>query len=726
MTAERAEEADIVLAASFTIDPARETMAYLSDLLGWRGGVEIAPYAQVFQQILDPMSALRRGSNRASVLAIRLRDLIAGDQSPQDCAEELAATIASVSWPAPLLVLLCPQERPDPQIEAAQGVLAERLAGQLAGRSNVSLARAEDAFALYEVPAPFDPIADASGHVPYTEAGMAALGAQIIRWTDAATRKPLKILASDCDHTLWAGVLGEDGVDGITLSAGHLALQAALAAQAEAGRVVALLSKNEDADVLRAFDERDEFALPLSSVLARSIGWEPKPQGLAQIAARFEAGLDTVLFLDDNPVECAQMQAAHPAVTTIRVPTDPAQIARFAAHLWPLDLTGTTDEDRKRVQRYRDEAARAEERQHAGTLRDFLASLQLRIEIDAAAPADLPRLAQLSLRTTQFNAALKPMSEAELAGQISDPAALLFTVRVRDRFGDYGLVGAMRAQIEGARLSVDQFLLSCRALGRGVEHAMLRRLGEAAEQHGAEEIALEITHGPRNQPVRAFLAKVLGTAELAAELPPDLAEGTLLRPACGYRAAAFDADAPDAEDRPAPASTSGSDALTRSAAYERLSLELTSARALLAALRGSALARPALETPWRAPAPGLEAQITAIWEDVLGLTGIGAEDRFVDLGGRSIQLVRIHARIVTELGLPAALTDLFEHTSPAALARHLSRTRPQAQGAHARIHARIEERARKMLAKRLAQPVAQPGTNPLAQTAAPQGRTAKP
>ncbi|MEO1291379.1 MAG: HAD-IIIC family phosphatase [Pseudomonadota bacterium] len=673
---EQVPDGALVLAASFTAEPLLDTLSFWADLLPSGLTPLIAPYAQVFQTLLDPASVLRQPNVAAAALCVRWSDLIApgqdaGRASGAAIAEDLSRALSAAPDGLPILLVLCPSAEPDELSDAA----SEAICDAVRAHRHVTLCNAQETFERYAVDTPLSPETDRLAHIPYTDEALTALATGAARWADAILRPGLKMIAADCDNTLWSGVVGEDGVDGVEIGPAHQRLQHRIADQAAAGRIVSLLSKNEEADVLAVLRTRPEMALREEHVLAHRIGWQPKPAGLTAIADSFDIASDTALFLDDNPVECAEMRAAVPGAATVRVPGQD-RIAAFADHLWLLDTPALTDEDRKRVARYRDGAARNSLKAETASLAEFLEKLGLVVEVRTATPSDIERIAQLTQRTTQFNASLRPADPAELVSNLTDEHSALSVVDVRDRFGEYGLVGAMRAATSGGTLAVDQFMLSCRALGRGVEHRMLAALGEQAALSRCDAVRIEIATGPRNAPVRRFLTDALSASER------EIAAGSVCRSARDLSAVRFSAamTVPAAErentvyanafhEESAVAPRLRQD---RGTHYERIAWELTSAQAIRAAMRRPLQPRPDLPTPFLAPRAGLERDIASIWAEVLGLDRVGAKDRFQDLGGKSLHLVRVHGLLRERLGIAPDLTLLFAHATPTSLANALA------------------------------------------------------
>lgn len=689
----------LTLSGTWTLDPLVPVVEFWLGLLQLDAAIRVAPYAQLFQQLLDQASLFRRNRHGANIVCLRWEDLVpqAGDDGSLVVSrvDELAAALSAFEHEVPCIVLAGPSVGGPPALREATALLASKLAGL----GNVTVREGADAMARYRVGQVHDAAADRFGHVPYTPQALAALGTTIARWHVAAVRPPVKLFAVDGDHTLWSGVVGEAGVDGLRIEEGHSRLQRELAAQGRAGRLLCLLSKNEEADARAVFERRADMALGWDDFVAHRVDWNPKPDNLRDMVTGLGLGLDSVVFLDDNPVECAQMRAGSPSTLTVRVPGDPGLLKDFAEHLWLFDRHIVTDEDRRRTDLYRQNAARAELRRDAGSLQSFLDGLELVVDLDPPQPADVPRLAQLTQRTNQFNASLLRLQGGEVL--VAGGDVLHRAVRARDRFGDYGLVGQLRARPAAGRLEVDLFMLSCRALGRGIEHRMLSAAGVHAQSLGLEEVLVRFIAGERNTPVRRFLEGIPGAAFDAR------AQGFVLSAA---RAAAFSFDAADVaqapaegDDQPAAAATGAGTGADMGAVYERIAHELTTAADIERAIAACRQPRPELAVGYIAPAPGLEREIAAIWEQALRVDAVGAHDPFSELGGKSIQLVQVHRLLLERLGIDVDITTLFQHPTVASLAAQLSSARSGSAGleaAHVRGRNVREAQARAAAARR--------------------------
>ena len=279
-----------------------------------------------------------------------------------------------------------------------------------------------------------------------------------------------------------------------------------MAELAKKGFLLCLCSKNDESDVLAVFDRRPDMILKRHDLVSWRINWQSKADNIRSLAQELNLGIDSFIFLDDNPVECALVRSDCPEVLTLQMPTD-GNIAEFCRHVWAFDRLRTTSEDRQRTMMYKQEADRARFQKEAPTIGEFLAGLDLWIAISKPAPDQLDRVAQLTQRTNQFNFTTVRRNVGEIQ-RLAESGLECRVVEVKDRFGDYGLVGVMISSVRGEALEIDTFLLSCRVLGRGVEHGMLNELGEIALRRHLSLVVATLTPTPKNQPARDFLEGV--------------------------------------------------------------------------------------------------------------------------------------------------------------------------------------------------------------------------
>jgi FkbH-like protein len=661
----------VAITATFTAEPVEASLRFWLDQLGFNGEIEFAPYNQVFQQLLDPTSVVGRNTGGLVVVLVRFEDWArfqqsgAGSTAIQRGVRELAAALRAFAQrvSTPLVVCHCP---PSPAIAADKNRAAQfaeleaELKESLKDLGSIHWLTRGD-LELYPVAHAYDAKLDQIGHIPYTPVFFTALGTALARWIHAIKSPPSKVVALDCDNTLWQGVVGEDGPMGVTFPPGKRALQELIVRQQEAGMVICLASKNVEEDVLEVFANRPEMPLRREHLVAWRVNWEPKSRNLASLAAELNLGLDSFIFVDDNPVECAEVRAALPEVLTLQLPADD-EIPDFLRHVWAFDRLKVTDEDRKRTQMYQQNVERNRFEQEAGGIADFLAGLEIKIDIDSPADDELPRVAQLTQRTNQFNFTTVRRTEAEI-GQLAQNGLECLRVRVSDRFGDYGLVGVTIFRASGDVVDLDTMLLSCRVLGRGVEHAMLARLGQIALERGKPRVDAHFAPTAKNEPAANFLESV-GASVREAE-----GAGAVYRFPATAAAETRYVPGGDAQEQlelarqntAKPAKAQSTAHRDKSAIGMRIATELRALDTVHKAVEASGIAaRPALDTPFVAPQTQIERELTELWKQLLRLDQVGIRDDFAELGGTSLAAARLFVAIDDQFGKKLPMTTILD------------------------------------------------------------------
>ena len=384
----------------------------------------------------------------------------------------------------PLVLCLCPRTpvaETDAELKAALNDAEEALlseAGRIANVHTISSA----ALLRYRVNDYYDPHSHHAGHIPYTPECYAAIGTAVVRTVFNLKRDPFKVIVLDCDNTLWKGVCGEDGPLGIEVTPPYRALQEFMIGQMNAGMLLCLCSKNNEKDVLDVFDQRTDMLLKREHLASWRINWNSKSENIKSLANELNLGLDSFIFIDDNPVDCADVKIKCPAVLTLQLPRNAELFSSFLDHIWAFDHTGSTEEDQNRTRMYQENTKRQQYLEKSFSLKDFIKGLQLRVEITEATEDQLGRVSQQTFRTNQFNFTTIRRSESEIKNFLQREQAICLVVRVVDRFGDYGLVGVLMYEAKADLYKVDTLLLSCRVLGRGVEHALVSSARPAGSQ----------------------------------------------------------------------------------------------------------------------------------------------------------------------------------------------------------------------------------------------------
>lgn len=357
----------------------------------------------------------------------------------------------------------------------------------------------------------------ALGRIPVAAGHQPSVAAHLVRTMLGTLRPSAKCLVLDLDNTLWGGVVGDDGIDGIQLGDDYpgnvyKAFQRRLLALSDRGILLAIASKNEREIVDQVFREHPDMLIRWDAIAAARINWQDKSQNIRQIAMELNLGMDALVFFDDNPVERAEVRANAPEVNVVEVPNDPLGFEETLAAAVFFDHTTLSAEDRERTVMYRHERKRRELSAQAPTLDEFLESLEMRATVGQAGPTTLNRIAQLVGKTNQFNLTTRRHSPPEIAAKSEDDSHVVAWLRLRDRFGDQGLVAVGILAQEGSCARIDSLLMSCRVMNRQVERALLAYLAEEAVRLGCSSMVGEYRPTKQNAIVQE-LYNTLGFTE---------------------------------------------------------------------------------------------------------------------------------------------------------------------------------------------------------------------
>jgi len=496
--------------------------------------ITVGPYNQLFQTCLDPQASFH-GPSDVVILLWRLEDLMldeitafaGGDASAlRRAGDKLDALIGAIQQLrrnfSGMVIAGVP---PYPTGPAANVLALDNPGGlggfhrTLAGQFADEMGRTEGVHLV-----DLDAVQRQVGMVasddaryrylyrqPFSDVFLHTLGHQVSRIVMASRRAAKKCVVLDADNTLWGGIIGEDGIDGIQIGdefpgSAFRDFQKLLLSWRQQGVFLALASKNNEADVWEVFDKHSGMVLKREHLSAWQIGWLPKAEGIPAIAKSLNIGTDSLVFIDDNPMEIGYMREARPEVTSILVPSEPAEIVAAMQALTLFDQLEVTDEDRKRADMMRAER----DREVLGTQishSDFLRALDLKIDLFRAKTEDLGRITQLINKTNQYNLTTIRRTLDEVRALAASDAWRLYAFRVTDKFGEYGLVGVIIAQVSDDRRcwTLDSVMMSCRVLGRGVEAALIGGLADDARAEGAVEFVGLYIPTAKNAICKSFL-----------------------------------------------------------------------------------------------------------------------------------------------------------------------------------------------------------------------------
>ncbi len=330
-------------------------------------------------------------------------------------------------------------------------------------------------------------------------------------WLPGILLPPVKAVVLDLDNTLHAGVLAEDGIEGVQLTAGHVDLQCYLKSLCERGVFLALASRNERSDVEALFTQRQDYPLRWDDFSAIEVSWDDKAAAIERIAQVLRIAPDTVLFVDDNPGELTSVVMRLPQMHVLHAQADACltqQAIRYYPGLWRWKIES---EDAKRINDLKANAKRESLLVSSANPVEYFQSLQVTLAYHYDSKEQLSRLADLCVKTNQFNLALRRFNQAELATLMERDDACVASVRLTDRLADSGVIAIIAAERREESLVVEELCVSCRALGRCLEDAIvLMALRDMSIAVGCRELVFHVQHGSRNQPALDWLARLLG------------------------------------------------------------------------------------------------------------------------------------------------------------------------------------------------------------------------
>jgi FkbH-like protein len=321
-----------------------------------------------------------------------------------------------------------------------------------------------------------------------------------------------KCIILDLDNTLWGGIVGEDGIDGIALSLqapgnSFIAFQQALLDYYNRGIILAINSRNNPEDAWNVIKNHPNMILKEHHFAAARINWNDKATNIRELATELNIGLDSMVFFDDDATNREMVKALVPEVAVPDLPVSPKEYTRFLNSLSYFDTEVITDEDKMRGNLYVTERLRKEQEKSFSSQSEFLSSLSLEMSLYENNDSCVPRLSQLTEKTNQFNTLKKPLSEKEVISYIQSDDYLVCHASLQDTFGDHGVILFSLIKKNKDVWNIKSLLMSCRVFGRGVEDVFLSYLIEKARNEGIIKITIESEETPKNVPAREFIEK---------------------------------------------------------------------------------------------------------------------------------------------------------------------------------------------------------------------------
>jgi FkbH-like protein len=504
---------------------------------GLRHGLMIsltrAPYGQVAQALLDPVAGFSPGTLDVVLLALDARAL--GIHQPRftddaakaavDAAisqlvtmrdavrDRIGAVTAFQTLPLPADPLFGSLDArmpgsPRSMIDAFNRSLADIM---LSGDIVADVAYAAASVGLVNW---FDPRVWHSAKSPFALEATPLYADYVARVLGASRGKSRKCLVLDLDNTLWGGIIGDDGLEGIVLGNGSAAGEAFSAVQAMAlelrsrGVVLAICSKNDEGNALQPFREHSEMVLKEEHIACFVANWSDKATNLRQIAKTLNIGTDALVFLDDNPAERAIVRQELPEVAVLEVGNDPGDYPGVVMRSGYFEALSFSSEDRHRADYYRANVERLQSQRSVTNIDEYLISLEMNMYVKPFDAIGRARITQLINKSNQFNLTTRRYNEAQVASAESDPRKFTLQVRLIDKFGDNGMISVVLFDKERETWLCDTWLMSCRVLGRRVEEAVLGVVIEAARAEGATALFGRYIPTAKNSLVANHFAKL--------------------------------------------------------------------------------------------------------------------------------------------------------------------------------------------------------------------------
>lgn len=508
----------VAFLGSFTIDPLVDFTIIQAADCGIGLETYVAPYGQIAQEILNSESGLYQFQPEMTFLFAEPDSL---SENPLNAAGQIATLSRQFTDKSSgILVLstfMAPPNWPLHILSSdQQTALTEanhQLKHHVADNSQIQLNDLNALAAYFGYANALSPEMTAMAKIPFSEGFLALLAQKLVSHLKVQTRLTRKCLVLDCDNTLWGGIIGEDGIDGIALGPDwpgreYVNFQKAILELHEQGAILAINSKNNEADVMQVLHEHPHMVLREEHFAAICVNWDPKPQNMEKLARSINIGLDSLVFVDDNPAERQLMRQMLPEVAVLDVPPNPALYEKTLRQTNFFAKASLTEEDKNRGQIYAAQRKRVQLQKSSVTLADYLKSLEMTCSIRLAKEADIKRAVQLTQRTNQFNLTVRRYTESEIQKMLESSQWNVYVLGLKDKFGDNGTVGLALVEKQSNCWRIDTFLMSCRVIGRQAEDALVDRICRDAIADKAQKMFAEYIKAPKNTFVSDFWTKM--------------------------------------------------------------------------------------------------------------------------------------------------------------------------------------------------------------------------
>lgn len=635
----------VIITGTFSVDSVKSCLSSLCERYHFPYEIESLNHDSLNISLVDKNSDLN--NNKLNIILVREQDLTKKSLSNSEKLNDfINALIFSASQNKTHFILgLCPSVN-----KSTQSIDDSDLINQLSHFENITLLDLRSLIKNLDDQTIYDEITDREAQIPYKSYFDKLLASRILKKIYACYHNTYKVVVVDCDDTLWTGMCGEDVIDKIKISETNALLQKKLKSLREKGFLIFICSKNHEDDVKKIFSEHPDMILTTSDITAWKINWHDKSSNLKALSDSLNISLSSFIFIDDNPLEIAEVEANLSEVLTLHFTKDTYELNLILNNLWAFDKEIPITQADERNQWYSAHFKREEQKTNFKNIEDFIASLKLNINIAEADHSHAARLAELSHRVTQFNFTNKKYNTHEITTLIdSGKNIYTFKVDLTDKYGDYGLVGLMIISIKDNSMFVESFMLSCRALNRDVEKRMLYYLADLAKNLNIRDIIIPFTETLRNLPAKIFLetlnANTKNTSDGTTILTMDtnidnlFISNKILNPK-------------NQKIAQSNQSKEKNLVLNKEEMFELLDINTANFPTKQTNINNN-----------RLEVKNVSQALICIWKGILKINSIRNSDDFFNLGGNSLSALRLLSQICEYFKIDMNLHEIFQHST---------------------------------------------------------------
>ena len=658
LTEKKEERLSINITGTFTTEPLEKGLNFWLRKINLPATINFVGFNQVYQQLLDPASKFNTNTNQVNIVILRVEDFFPKNEENLENAttilQELKESIKSHVQNNPsnkLIVMFCPPSDHwaiDKNLITIQDRIETEISNISQTKNNIIVVKTNNFLIDYNLTNYYEALGEEQGNIPYRDNFFACASTIIARKINAIYTSPFKAIVMDCDNTLWQGVVGEDGASGVTIGEAEKKLQQFLIDQNNKGVLLCLCSKNNEEDVWEVFEKNKQMLLERKHISFSRINWNPKSENIISLSNEINIGLESFVFIDDNPIECEEVKTKVPSVLTMQKRTDTDNID-YIINSWAFDRNSITEEDKKRAELYKIESTRLNLKSRLKTYDEFINSLQIKISFNPASSEEISRISQLTFRTNQFNFIKIQRTESQIESLLEKPEYHLDYINLKDKYGDYGIIGVIISFEKEDSLNIDTFLISCRAFGKGVEHAMISHIGEKAKAQSKKSVEIPFYKTEKNIVAEKFLHSNFSQYKsesdngLIFHIPTDIAYNVKFDPTSIQMQDEDSNKNQNIELKP--------NIIDRNNFFNDVIDNYSNVDLIVQNIYGTdSAANKNTRKDNNLSKSKIEIVLLEIWQKVLDNPDIKVTDNFFDIGGESILIPNIVIRIKNDLG----------------------------------------------------------------------------